>query len=70
MMPQDAAGRTTETGRTRWRTRSLAPPAFDPHQGRRYEQLLMFPAAWDGKTTPAKERTAIDARRTVGVSNG
>ena len=69
MMPQDAAGRTRETGHRRWRGRPLALPAFDRHQGRRYEQLLMFPAAWDRKTTPAKERTAIDARRTVGVSD-
>ena len=70
MMPQDAAGRTTETGRTRWRTRSLAPPAFDPHQGRRYEQLLMFPAALDRKTTPANESTAIDARPKAEVRDG
>ena len=70
MMPHDAAGRTTETGRRRWRGRSLALPAFERHQGRRYEQLLMFPAALDRKTTPANERTAIDARPKVEVSDG
>ena len=70
MMPQDAVGRTTETGRSRWRKRSLAPAAFGRHQGRRYEQLLMFPAALDRKTTPASERTAIDARPKAEVRDG
>ena len=69
MVPPEAVGRTTETGRRRWRGRSLAPPAFDRHQGRRYEQLLMFPAALDRKITSANERTAIDARPKVGVSD-
>ena len=70
MMPQDAVGRTTETGRRRRRGRSLAPAAFDRHGRRRYEQLLMLPAALDRKITPANERTAIDARPKVGVSDG
>ena len=70
MVPPEAVGRTTETGRRRWRGRSLAPPAFDRHQGRRYEQLLIFPAALDRKTTPASERTAIDARPKVEVNDG
>ena len=68
MMPQDAVGRTTETGRRRWRGRSLASPAFDRHQGRRYERLLMFPAALDRETTPANERTTLDGRPKMGVS--
>ena len=70
MMPQDAVGRTTATGRRRWRGRSLASPAFDRHQGRRYERLLMFPAALDRETMPANERTTIDARPKVGVREG
>ena len=70
MMPQDAAGRTTETGRRRWRGKSVAPPAFDRHQGRRYEQLLMFPAALDRKATPANERTTTDARPKAEVRDG
>ena len=69
MMPQDAEGRTTETGRRRWRGRSLAPPAFDRSRRSRYEQLLMFPAALDRETTPANERTTINARPKVGVSD-
>ena len=70
MMPQDAVGRTTETGRRRWRGRSLESPAFDRHQGRRYEQLLIFPAALDRKITPATERTTTDARPKAEVRDG
>ena len=70
MMPQDAVGRTTETGRRRWRGRSLAPPAFDRHQDRSYEQLLMFPAALDRKTTLTNERTTTDARPKAEVGDG
>ena len=68
MMPQDVAGRTTETGRRWWRGGSLAPPAFDRREGRRYEQLQMFPAALDRETTPANERTTLDGRPKMGVS--
>ena len=70
MVPPEAVGRTTETGRRRWRGRSLAPPAFDRHQGRRYEQLLIFPATLDRETTPAKERTTTDARPKAEVRDG
>ena len=70
MMPQDAAGRTRETGHRRWRGRPLALPAFDRHQGRRYEQLLMFPAALDRKTTLTNERTTTDARPKAEVRDG
>ena len=70
MMPQDAVGRTTETGRKRWGERSPTPPAFDRHQGRRYEQLLMFPAALDRKTTLTNERTTTDARPKAEVRDG
>ena len=70
MMPQDAEGWTTEKGRRRWRARSLAQPAFDRHQGRRYEQLPMFPSALDRKTTLTSERTTTDARPKAEVRDG
>ena len=70
MTLQDAVGRTTETGRRRRRGRSLAPPAFDRHHSRRYEQLLMLPAALDRKTTLPDERTTIDARPKAEVRDG
>src|SRR5436190_10410792 len=65
-----AGNRETKRGHCRWPARSRAPNAFDRRGRRPYEQLLMFPAALDRKTTPANERTAIDARPKVGVSDG
>ena len=71
MLPQDAVGGgQRRQGRMRWRGRSLALPAFDRHQGRRYEQLLIFPATLDRETTPAKERTTTDARPKAEVRDG
>ena len=67
---KEVGNRETKTGRCRWPARSRALSAFERHGGRPYEQLLMFPAALDRKTTPANERTAIDARPKVGVSDG
>src|SRR5436190_7951404 len=67
---REVGNRETKRGHCRWRARSRAPNAFDRQESRRYEQLPMFPATLDRKTTPANERTVIDARPKVEVSDG